>query len=196
MPDSEFTAALVKLTPMLLNWRIGPLVLLLLMAAVWDYRTQRIPNWLVLPGMVFGLAVNMLIAPLPGAAFWWPLAGLAVGFIGFMPLYLIRAMGAGDVKLMAMVGAFVGPEQTFWILLYTMVAGGVLSLALVLMRGTARRLFRNIALLFQFAYSDVTRGVLPNFTVGISLSAGKLPYAVAIAIGTLSYLVLHRSNFV
>ena len=81
---------------------------LLLIAAVSDYRTRRIPNELVLAGAAAGLLGNTLFSTLPLDGFVTALQGLATGLAAFLPLYLLRLMGAGDVKLMAMVGAFLG----------------------------------------------------------------------------------------
>lgn len=195
MPNSEFKALLELLSMLLLDWRTGILFALLLTAAISDYRTHRIPNWLVLSGALFGVIYNIAAPPFPHTSWYWPLLGLGLGFIAFLPLYLLGVMGAGDVKLMAMVGAIIGPADTVWVLLYSMVAGGVLSIVLVLARGTATRLWRNLSTLFQQGFFDVLSGVRPNLRIDARLSAGKLPYGVAIAIGTIGYLTLHQLGF-
>lgn len=195
MSHLEFTAMLELLTMLILDWRTGILMLLLVMAAVFDYRSHRIPNWLVLSGALFGLLYNTAFPPFLHAGFLWPLEGLGIGFIVFLPLYLLGVMGAGDVKLMAMVGAFLGPVDTIWVLLYTMIVGGVLSLIFVLAHGTARRMFRNLNTLFQVGFLNTLAGSRPDFHIDASASAGKLPYGVAIAIGTIGYLTLHQLGF-
>ena len=180
---------------LILDWRTGILMLLLVTAAITDYRTHRIPNWLVLSGTLFGLIYNMAVPPFRHASLLWPLEGLALGLIVFLPLYLLRIMGAGDVKLMAMVGAFIGPTDMVWVMPYIMIVGGVLSIVLVLVRGTARRMFSNLNTLFQLTYLNTMSGGRPDFRIDTSASAGKLPYGVAIAIGTIGYLTLHQLNF-
>lgn len=195
MSDSEYKALWELLSMLLLDWRTGILFVLLLTAAITDYRTHRIPNGLVLSGALFGVIYNIAVPPAAHANWLWPFLGLGLGFIVFLPLYLLGVMGAGDVKLMAMVGAIIGPLDTVWVLLYSMVVGGVLSIVLVLARGTATRLWRNLRTLFQLGFVNLLNGVRPDLHIDDRLSAGKLPYGVAIAIGTIGYLTLHQLGF-
>src|SRR5271157_3131734 len=78
------------------------LLIVLLAAAVFDVRYRRIPNWLTVGGAVLGIAMNAVIGP-PLAGIGFALAGLGVAFGIYVLLYALRAMGAGDVKLMAAV---------------------------------------------------------------------------------------------
>ena len=82
------------------------LLVLAVLAAVWDLRTRRIPNWLVLGGLIAGFGLNGFLFGLEGLG----IAGLGmlVGFGIYLVLHLLHAMGAGDVKLMAAVGSLVG----------------------------------------------------------------------------------------
>lgn len=195
MSHSEFNAVLELLAMLVLDWRTGVLILLLIIAAVIDCRSHRIPNWLVLSGMLFGVIYNLVFPPVPHANVLWPLEGMALGFIVFLPLYLISVMGAGDVKLMAMVGAILGPIDMIWVLPYTMIVGGVLSILLALAHGTAGRMFRNLTLIFRLGFLNALSGARPDLHVAAGESAGKLPYGVAIAIGTIGYLMLHQLGF-
>src|SRR5215472_15568341 len=90
------------------------LLALLIAAALYDVRYRRIPNWLTVLGVVLGFVINWLIG-LPEGGLLFAVEGLAVGFGVYLALYLIRAMGAGDVKLMAAVGALVGYQRWFGI---------------------------------------------------------------------------------
>src|ERR1017187_8474904 len=85
------------------------LLVVLLAAAVFDVFYRRIPNWLTVGGVVLGIVTNALIGP-PLAGVGFAMAGLGVAFGIYVLLYAVRAMGAGDVKLMAAVGAH-GVEQ-------------------------------------------------------------------------------------
>jgi prepilin peptidase CpaA len=195
VPYAEFEAVLDLLGMLFFDWRTGILTLLLTVAAISDYRVHRIPNWLVLSGALFGVIYNTVLAPSPYANILFPLAGLGLGLLLFLPLYLIRAMGAGDVKLLAMVGAFLGPGDTFLAALASMIVGGVLSIMFVLVRGTARRLLHNLSSLFQLGLLSVAGGSKPNLQIEVDRSAGKLPYGVAIAIGTIGYLITDQLGF-
>lgn len=100
--------------------------------AVVDLRTRRIPNRLALTGAVCGLASNLASAGAPGALISG--AGLLVGLAAFLPFYLLRGMGAGDVKAMAAIGAFVGAKGTLVAAGWTLVAGGIAALLIVATR--------------------------------------------------------------
>src|ERR1039458_5278614 len=84
------------------------LLVMLLAAAVFDVLYRRIPNWLTVSGVVLGIAMNTILGPEAGAGLVFSLVGLLVAFGIYAALYALRAMGAGDVKLMAAIGALVG----------------------------------------------------------------------------------------
>ena len=94
MPDQEFNALLELLSMLFLDWRTGTLMLLLVVAAISDLRSHRIPNWMVLSGLLFGLIYNTVWPGTSRESVLFPLAGLGVGLLLFLPLYLLRAMGA------------------------------------------------------------------------------------------------------
>lgn len=163
------------------------LAALLIAATLSDLRSRRIPNTLVLVGVAVSMACHAFALtigsnPLAGSTWWSPLAGLATGFAVMMPLYLLRATGAGDVKLMAMVGAFVGAPTAIAAALYTLAAGGVLSLVFMLGRGIAVETIANVRFLFtDWALRARTgQGVR---LAPLATTAARLPYAVAISIG-------------
>ena len=196
MPYSEFKAMLELLAMLFFDWRTGVVILLLIVAAVSDYRTRRIPNWLVLSGALYGVIYNTVLPPTPHDNILFPLAGLALGLLLFLPLYFVRAMGAGDVKLLAMIGAFLGPGNTFYAALATMIVGGVLAILFVLAKGKALVMFRNLASVFHLGFLSMASGGVPSLQITPQESAGKLPYGVAIAIGAIGYLVVHQLSFV
>lgn len=195
--SEEFIAALDLLKMLVLEPRTSVLIALLIVAALIDVKSNRIPNWLVFAGAVFGIAYNGFF-PVFGRESGWLLAigGLGVGLGMLLPFYMLRAMGAGDVKLMAMVGAFLGPWHTFLAVLATFLAGGVLAIAFLLANGSLRRGLLNVLLMSRVATLDVAAGSKPVLAVDDSISAGKLPYGVAIATGTIGYLVLKQFGIV
>jgi len=124
-----------------------------------------------------------------GAAF----AGMAVGFAALFPLYLLRAMGAGDVKLMMVVGAFLGPLQTLGVVVLTFAAGGVLALAMALWQRSLGQMLTNLRFMLTTSVVRAAGGDSPRLEP-LQHTAGRMPYAVAIAAGTLLQLVLVRSG--
>lgn len=176
-----------------------PLFVLMLLIVRQDVREYRIPNKLVLTGIVLGVAMNGLFPSVwgfndavPGGLGWiGAIKGLIVGFAVLLPMYLLRTMGAGDVKLMAMVGAFVGVNDVLWIVLATFIAGGVIALFMALWSGRLAAFFQNIRLMLLGGMVKMSMGSLPAVDEA-PVSVAKLPYAVAITLGTFGYLVWQR----
>lgn len=157
-------------------------------AVMVDLRSRRIPNRLVLVGIGLALTLHAAAAitgspALAGRAWWAPVAGLATGLAVLMPLHLVQATGAGDVKLMAMVGAFLGASATVGAALYTLLAGGLLSLAFMLGRGVAAQTLANVRFLLTDWILRAGSGQGARIAP-LHATAARLPYAVAIAIGT------------
>ena len=118
------------------------ILIILLQIAVWqDIRHYRIPNTVVFSGTIIGMTLHSLLPQDMGAiGILTSLAGLSVGLLILFPLYILRAMGAGDIKLMAMIGTFVGPSSILMITVYVLLAGGILALSVALLRGRFSKL--------------------------------------------------------
>lgn len=174
----------------------------LLALAVWhDVRTRRIPNRIVLLGALAGLALNTVLPagaglfdePAGALGFHSALGGICVGLATLLPLYAIGAMGAGDVKLMAMVGAFLGPDAVIGAALLSLIAGGLLALAVAIWTGTLAGVLRN-------AYDLVLHAIFRAFAgTGVRIDkpatpTGSLAYAIAIMSGTGLNIFLTRTH--
>jgi prepilin peptidase CpaA len=174
------------------------LAALLVIAVMVDLRARRIPNRIVLVGMGLAIVLHtlaMLTASpsLAGREWWAPLAGLATGFALLMPLHLMQAMGAGDVKLMAMVGTFIGASATLTAALYTLIAGGLLSLAYMFGRGVASQTLANVRFMLTDWALRASTGQGARFAP-LHTTAARLPYGVAIAVGTAASLFWPLAN--
>lgn len=190
------------LTPSIVATAVLFALSLFLLGAMWsDVRQRRISNYLVLAGSCVGIACNSIlpegngfVSALPGGLGLWAAAGgFMAGLVLMLPLYMLRAMGAGDVKLMAMVGAFLGPHAVVRVVLATFLVGGAMALAVVLRNGSLGQLFANLRTMVLAGFFKLTLKEVPTVDAAV-VSAGKLPYAVAIAGGTMAWVALKYMN--
>ena len=158
-------------------------------AAFHDIKSRRIPNWLIVAGLFASLGYQTASGYGYGLAVW--AMGLGVGFLCFLPLYMVRAMGAGDVKLMALVGSFLGGAAAFQTVILTLLAGGALALLVMFWNGSWKLVLQNMRqMTTNMTIAAMTRQV-PKAEAPAQ-SAGSLPYGVAIGAGTLLYICFFR----
>lgn len=151
-----------------------------------DSRTRRIPNWLTLSGLFVGIAVHFILAGWHGTVMAFEGAGL--GLLILLPLVLLRAVGAGDWKLMGAVGAFVGPVMLWFVLLASVLVAGLMAIVLMIRARRVRETLRNVGLLIL---SFLTFGFRAHADVSLdNPEALKLPFGVAAAVGTLVCFVV------
>ena len=171
------------------------LVLLVLSAGAYDIRYRRIPNWISVSGALAGILLNSFLQQqgsrllgLDGLIF--ALEGLALGFGVYFLLYALHAMGGGDVKLMAAVGALVGPRDWFGIFLFTAILGGVLALLVAALRGRIKKTFWNVGyILGEMRHGRPAYISREELDVKNPKSVG-LPHGAVIAVGTIFFLAL------
>ncbi len=171
------------------------LLFALLAAAVWhDVRARRIPNAIVFPGMLLAVLLHALL-PAGGLGIVSALGGLAIGLAFLLPMYALRLMGAGDVKLLAMVGAFVGAGQILTVAVLTLLAGGVLALAVAAWHGQLRRIVGNACQMVLHTGLSGLSGTIAAPMATPAPASGRLPYAVAIATATTACVLwLHMTG--
>jgi len=170
---------------------VTPLVLIgaaaLAVLAGWtDLRYRRIPNWLTVPALVVGLALNTILGGRTGlkdAAL-----GVAVGLALLLPFVLVRSLGAGDWKLAGALGAFTGPALLLNLLVVSVFVAGIMALALVIYKGRIRQTLSNIG---HILVSLVTFR-LPGTRVSLdNPDALKIPYGVALSATVVVYGFAH-----
>jgi len=164
------------------------LVALVIPAALIDFRQRRVPNWLALAGVLSGVGLNSFLYQTGGL--WLSLKGIGLAMAVYFPLYLLRGMGAGDVKLMAAVGAVAGPANWLGIFVMTAVIGGVVGLVVVIVKERLSETFENIlAIMGNLGARKAPYRGNPQLDVRTE-SGIRLPHAVIIAFGTLTFLIV------
>ncbi len=159
---------------------------LLILACISDLRTRRIPNVLTFSAAAIALVFHFLTGGWSAAG--WSLAGCLLGALLFFPMFALGGMGAGDVKLLAAVGAWLGPAQVAMAALATSIAGGVIALAVAFAHGYLKVAYRNLWMLLTHWR---VMGVRPVHELTLEGARGpRLAYAVPISIGTLVTLWL------
>jgi prepilin peptidase CpaA len=193
---SQFYAVIELLGMLMADPRTAALFVLLIIAAVIDYRTYKIPNWLTMGGAAFALLYNWFVPFSFQHGFMWGLGGLAIGFAVTLPLYMLRAMGAGDVKLMAMAGAFLGIYDALYAVLATFIVGGVAAVGFGLAKRVMGRMLVNVKSSAQLIVLSALAGTRLDTGINAGQSVGKLPYGVSICIGTVGYVVMRQLGFI
>lgn len=158
-------------------------------AAGCDVLSRRIPNALVITGIAVALAYHALTPYGWGVAY--ALKGMALGAAVFLPFYLLRAMGAGDVKLVAMVGGYLGAWSMATAAVLILMAGGVLALVMGGAAGVLRQVPQNLGRMMTAALCAGQSSA----SISASRTLLKLPYGVAIAAGSLLHVVLAQRGY-
>lgn len=168
------------------------LTFLALLAAFYDLRFRRVPNWLVAAGLVLGIVGNSILFGFLGLLL--SMKGFGLALLIYIPLYLARGMGGGDVKLMAAVGALVGPVNWLVIFVLTGLIGGVIAIVFVLVKGRLRRTLHNVASILQsMASRQAPYAANPELDVRTSAGVG-LPHAAVIALGIFAFLIANSAR--
>jgi prepilin peptidase CpaA len=151
-----------------------------LVAAFIDYRSRKIPNWLTVPAFVAGLTLRTALLGWPGAKSALEGTGLALALL--LPLVLMRALGAGDWKLMGAIGAFLGPVMFLFVLLGSILVSGIMAMVEMARTKRVRETFSNVFVLVKGFFSFGLRAH-PKISLD-NPELLKLPFGVAVAIAT------------
>lgn len=165
------------------------LLAVVLTAGISDILTRRIPNWIVLAGLLAGFAGNFALYRFVGLR--TALLGMGLALLVYLPFHLLRGMGAGDVKLMAAVGAIAGPANWLAIFILTALMGAVFGLVLAWSRGAMAMTLSNLGFiareLVHFRAPSAGREELnvknPN--------ALRLPHGSVIALASVAFVTCY-----
>ncbi|MGA1839217.1 MAG: prepilin peptidase [bacterium] len=156
------------------------LSVILLIAAIGDLRTRRIPNWLTFSTIIVGIIYHSYRNGSQG--FLFSLKGVFLGFAFLMVFYFMGGMGAGDVKLMGGVGGLLGPKGVFTAFLFTALLGGIYSVVLIISQGGFKDIVKRYRMMIKtFILTNRMAYIPPE-------NREKKPvlcYGVVIALGTL-----------
>ena len=156
---------------------------LLAIAGGWtDWRSRRIPNWLTVPGLLLGIAVNSWMRGWPGAKD--SLLGAGLGLALLLPFVLIRSLGAGDWKFVGALGAFLGPQNLLTVLLLGILVNGLMAAVMIIRKGRAKQTLRNMGRMLAAFVNLHLPG--PDLTLD-NPELVKVPFGVAVAIAVILY---------
>jgi prepilin peptidase CpaA len=166
-------------------------VLLAGVAGWTDLRWRRIPNWVTVPGLLIGVAVNTALSGWTGLKA--SLLGAAIGLALLIPFVLLRSLGAGDWKLAGALGAFTGPGLLVDLLLASIFVAGVMAVALVIYKRRTLQTIRNIGHILISLLTFRLPGTQVSLDNPDSL---KVPYGVALAFTVVLYGILWKLGVV
>ena len=162
---------------------IYPVLTVAVIAAIYDVRTYKIPNWLTLGAIVFGFLLSFTGYGAPGGIIG-SLKGFLLGGLVLMPFFMIGAMGGGDVKLAAAFGAIGGSLLAINMLLVGSLAGGVMALAVLLRTKGARGAIKSVK-------KEVVHLALMGMDARPDTNTNVIPYGVALSLGAIIALLLN-----
>lgn len=167
------------------HWHIWFVSATLVAAAIIDGRKLKVPNWITFPLVASGWVYSLAGCGWEGLG--WSLLGTAVGLTLLLPAYAIGGMGAGDVKLLAGVGAWIWGTATFYAFCASAIIGGVIALGMVLYRRKWRRHQDQFVALVTEIMTVRDPNQLAAMAAQRKPSMLLLPYGIPIAIGTIGY---------
>ncbi len=169
------------------NWPVWLVTVVLILAAVIDGFELRVPNWITFPMIISGWIFSVAAFGLEGLG--WSLIGTVVGLALLMPAYAIGGMGAGDVKLLAGVGAWMHGTTTFYGFCISAIVGAILAVAMA----AYQKGLKKHAAQAKFIFNEIVTIRDPNQLSAIAAERKSsmllLPYGIPIAIGTIGYFV-------
>jgi prepilin peptidase CpaA len=155
-----------------------------------DYRRHRVPNWLNGALLLTGLVAQAFFAGLPGLQ--RALCGVFIGTAPLFVLWMMKGMGAGDVKFMAALGAWLGPQMTLHALVVGGLVGGAMAMVMLVVQRNWRQTSVNMGVLVTKMSSLRTAFGEFGSAGSMGSNGGVLPYAIPLSIGA---LVVVFSNY-
>lgn len=175
------------------NWPVKLVCVVLIVAAWIDGKQLRVPNWITFPMVITGLIFNTWMFGWSGLGSG--LIGMVVGLACLVPLYSVGGMGAGDVKLMAGVGAWLGGWTTFYAFAATTVVGAVMAVLMVLYTKSFKKHYINLMVILSEWRDIKNPRELSRIAAERKHTMFLLPYGIPICIGSIGYFLYEGMIF-
>ncbi len=173
------------------NWPYWVVSITLVVAAVIDGIQLKVPNWITFPMIVSGWLYSAISYGVAGEPWYyglgWSLAGTALGLALLLPAYSIGGMGAGDVKLLAGVGAWVHCGDTFFAFCVSVIIGGIIAVGQIVVSKSYKKHFSQLLFITHEILSVKNPETLSEIAAARKSSMRLLPYGIPICIGTIGY---------
>ncbi|MFY9255572.1 MAG: A24 family peptidase [Fuerstiella sp.] len=167
------------------NWPIKLVSAILILAAWIDGKELKVPNWITFPMVLSGLVYSAVIGDGISAG----LLGMCCGLLCLLPLYSVGGMGAGDVKLMAGIGAWVGWEITFYSFCVSVIVGAIMAVIMVASRGAWKKHYEQFLMILSEWSVIKNPYELSKIAAERKPTMFLLPYGIPICIGTIGYFM-------
>ena len=167
------------------NWHVKVVCILLIWAAYIDGKELRVPNWLTFPMVLSGLAYSAWVGGWAGLGDG--LVGMCVGLATLLPLYAVGGMGAGDVKLMAGIGAWLGASATWNAFVVSVIVGAIMAVAMVAWRKSWKKHCGNFSQIMLEFMTVKSPGELSRIAAERKPQMLLLPYGIPICVGSIAY---------
>lgn len=167
------------------NWHVKVVCILLIWAAYIDGKELRVPNWLTFPMVLSGLIYSAWVGGWAGLGDG--LVGMCVGLATLLPLYAVGGMGAGDVKLMAGIGAWLGASATWNAFVVSVIVGAIMAVAMVAWRKSWKKHCGNFSQIMLEFMTVKSPGELSRIAAERKPQMLLLPYGIPICIGSIAY---------
>ena len=155
------------------------IIILLILALISDIKTYKIKNNIVFPFVIIGFLTKMYLDGKEGIFF--SLKGMAFPIIALIIFFVLRMLGAGDIKLFSAIGAIMGLEFVLYTIIYSFLAGGIIALILIINRKNGIKRFKHF---FQYLKSCIlTQSILPYTDFDDKSDGGKFRFALAMTCG-------------
>lgn len=171
------------------NWHVKFVCVVLIIAAYIDGKQLRVPNWLTYPMVFAGIIYNTYTHGWHGL-FGIALLGMVVGLLTLLPLYAVGGMGAGDVKLMAGIGAWLGWQVTLWAFVATVIVGAVMAICMVLYKRGFEKHYTNFLNILGEWMTIRNPRELSKIAAERKPTMFLLPYGIPICIGSIIYFAI------